>query len=51
MFNRIEDSYEDQGVTKYMIEQYYRIFEFINENDFEIINNRIEDIVNTIRKK
>jgi hypothetical protein len=34
-----------------MIEQYYRILEFINEDDFERINDRIEDIVNGIRKK
>jgi hypothetical protein len=51
MYNRIEDSYKDQGVKKSMIKQYYRILELINEDDFERINDRIEDIVNDIRKK
>jgi hypothetical protein len=49
MYNHIEDSYKDQGIKKSMIKQYYRILEFINEDDFEKINDRIEDIVDGIR--
>jgi hypothetical protein len=49
IYNRIQDSYRDQGIEKHMIEQYYRIIEFIYKEDFEIINSRIEDIANNIR--
>jgi hypothetical protein len=49
MYNRIEDSYREQGVEKNMIVQHNRIFELINEDDFKIINDRIEDIVKSLR--